>query len=114
LALAGVTLDWRVEEGDAGTTLSAAAVHALRSILREAVSNTLKHAGATAMSVLVAQRDGRVWFTITDNGRGLPETLVAGNGLGNIRARAEALQGSVEIANAQPGLRLHLGIPVSA
>jgi two-component system, NarL family, sensor histidine kinase DevS len=113
LGLAGVTLDWRIEEdGDGDTTLSAAAVHALRSILREAVSNTLKHSGATAVAILVSRSDGRLWFTITDNGRGLPENLIAGNGLGNIRARVEALKGTVDIANAQPGLRLHIGIPV--
>lgn len=111
LALAGLSLDWRAE-GDGGAEISAQRVHALRSILREAVSNTLKHAGATGMSIEVSQRDDRVSFTITDNGRGLQENLIAGNGLANIRARVESLQGSVEIANAQPGLRLHIGIPV--
>ena len=111
LALAGLALDWRVE-AEGVVELPSQTVHALRSILREAVSNTLKHADATAVTVLISQREGRVWFTITDNGRGLPENLIAGNGLGNIRARVEALKGTVDIANALPGLRLDIGIPV--
>lgn len=111
LGLAGVALDWRVEEAGA-VELPSQTVHALRSIVREAVSNTLKHSGATSVAILVSQREGRLWFTITDNGRGLPEKLIAGNGLGNIRARVESLKGTVDIANAQPGLRLHIGIPV--
>lgn len=111
LGLAGVALDWRVEE-DGAVELPSQTVHALRSIVREAVSNTLKHSGATSVAILVSQRDGRLWFTITDNGRGLPDKLIAGNGLGNIRARVESLKGTVDIANAQPGLRLHIGIPV--
>ncbi len=111
LALAGLALDWRVE-AEGVVELPSQTVHALRSILREAVSNTLKHADATAVTVLISQREGRMWFTITDNGRGLPENLIAGNGLGNIRARVEALKGTVDIANALPGLRLDIGIPV--
>ncbi|MFA6289176.1 MAG: ATP-binding protein [Opitutaceae bacterium] len=111
LGLAGVALDWRVEE-EGAVELPSQTVHALRSIVREAVSNTLKHSGATSVAVLVSQREGRLWFTITDNGRGLPDKLIAGNGLGNIRARVESLKGTVDIANAQPGLRLHIGIPV--
>ncbi|MFA6960858.1 MAG: ATP-binding protein [Opitutaceae bacterium] len=111
LELAGLALDWRVE-GNGVVELSAAAVHALRSILREAVSNTLKHSGATAVAILVSQREGRLRVTITDNGRGLPEKLIAGNGLGNMRARVEALRGTLDIANAQPGLRVQVGLPV--
>lgn len=109
LELAGVALEWSVEDGIAAP-VSAQGVHALRSVLREAVSNVLKHAGASRLSVEVARRDGRVWFTVTDDGRGLPEPLVPGNGLGNIRARVAELGGTVEIVNARPGLRVGFGV----
>lgn len=112
LSLAGLSLDWRVENGGEDAALPSQTVHALRSILRETVSNTLRHSGATAMTVEVARKEGRVEFAVTDNGRGLPPRFAAGNGLGNIRARAGELGGKVEIANANPGLRMKITVPL--
>jgi two-component system, NarL family, sensor histidine kinase DevS len=113
LSLGGLTLDWRVEgDGGEGGALSSQTVHALRSVVREAVSNTLRHSGATAVVISVVQQKGRVRFTLTDNGRGLPEQFVAGNGLGNIRARVTERGGTVEITNARPGLCVSIDLPV--
>lgn len=117
LAAANLALDWRVTDGGASAELPATVVHALRSILRETVSNTLRHAQARRMSVLVEPHDATLAFTIADDGVGLPAVQSAsparsGNGLGNIRARLAALGGTLEIADNHPGLRLVMRLPI--
>lgn len=120
LAAANLDLDWRVTDGDASAELPATVVHALRSILRETVSNTLRHAQARRMSILVEPHDATLAFTIADDGVGLPavqsassaSTTRSGNGLGNIRARLAALGGTLEIADNHPGLRLVMRLPL--
>lgn len=72
--------------------------------LREALGNVARHAAATEAHVEVSAGE---WITvrITDNGRGLvdPERVLRGNGLRNLRHRAELLGGHCEIANRAAG-----------
>lgn len=115
LDVAGLTLDWRVAAETGGHELPATVVHALRSILREAVSNTLRHARARRMAMLIESSAGSLAFTIADDGVGLPpERPASGNGLGNIRSRLAALGGTLEIGDNQPGLRLIMRVPLGA
>lgn len=112
LHAAGLDLDWRVDDA-VSARLEPQTLHALRSILREAVTNTLRHAGATAMYIRVADRGGRLALDIRDNGKGLDEAVPKqGNGLANMRARVESLSGQITVAGAKPGLRLDIAIPV--
>lgn len=114
LDAAGLRLDWRVEAG-ADTPLSPASLHALRSILREAVSNTLRHAGASVFVVKIADAGSgeRLRVTLADNGRGLSdEARRDGNGLKNIHDRVTLLGGTVEMTDAGPGVRYAIELPV--
>lgn len=114
LEAAGLRLDWRVEAG-ADTPLSPATLHALRSILREVVSNAIRHAGASVFAVEIATAGDseRLRVTLADNGRGLSdEARRAGNGLKNIRDRVTLLGGTVEMTDAGPGLRYAIELPV--
>lgn len=61
----------RIEEASALPLLPVGAVHNLRMIARESVTNALKHSGATEIVVrLNVEDDARIVMTITDNGRG--------------------------------------------
>ena len=77
----------------------------LLAVLREALSNVVRHAGATRVDVTVAVgADGAVVATITDDGVG-PGTgeRSGGQGLTNIIRRAELLGGTVDIGPAGSG-----------
>ncbi|MFH1497967.1 MAG: ATP-binding protein [Verrucomicrobiota bacterium] len=114
LEAAGLRLDWRVEAG-ANTPLSPATLHALRSILRETVSNAIRHAGASifAVEVATAGDSERLRVTLADNGRGLSaEARRDGNGLKNIRDRMTLLGGTLEMTDAGPGVRYAIELPV--
>jgi signal transduction histidine kinase len=83
-------------------------------LVREAVSNSVRHAGAETLA-LELRRDGEVIVVeVEDDGSGFdPEDVTrAGRGLANLRARAEAIGGRLEIASAPgSGTRVRLSVP---
>ena len=77
----------------------------LLAVLREALSNVVRHAGAARVDIaVVVGPDGAVMATVVDDGVG-PGTgeRAGGQGLANIARRAEALGGSVEIGPGPDG-----------
>jgi len=72
-------------------------------LVTEALNNTLKHAGASRVSVSLQLENDQVVLVVSDNGRGLdPSRVNIGLGLQNMRERASALGGRFEIVS-QPG-----------
>ncbi|WP_313824679.1 nitrate/nitrite two-component system sensor histidine kinase NarX [Leclercia sp.] len=80
------------------------AIHLLQ-IAREALSNALKHSGATAVSLTVSQHDNQVKLVVRDNGRGLPANAERSNHYGLIimRDRAQSLRGDCQVRPGESG-----------
>ncbi len=93
--------------------------HNIFLIIKEALTNALKHSAATEALVQAKVEEGSLELTVRDNGRGfvLARSGEAGNGLGNMRRRAEAMGGDLAIETA-PGegamVRLTVPLPVRA
>jgi signal transduction histidine kinase len=69
----------------------------------EALQNVAKYSGATAATVQLAQRNGTLNFTVSDDGRGFdPAAAERGSGLQGIADRLAALGGTFEVRSA-PG-----------
>lgn len=68
-------------------------------ILKEAINNAAKHAGATRVEVSIVADDTHLVATVRDDGRGFDEASLSGggNGLANMRARAAEAGGTVVI-----------------
>src|SRR5690606_12737650 len=64
---------------------------ALLCIVDEALSNILRHSGASHVEIELRRETERVGLLIADNGRGVAEGAPAGMGLRNMRERAQAL-----------------------
>ncbi len=63
-------------------------------IVQEALGNVRKHSGATRAEVRIGQDDIDRFVRVTDNGEGFDGELTeAGQGLRNMRARAESIDG---------------------
>ncbi len=81
-------------------------------VIQEALTNVSRHAQATRADVSVVERDGLVRASVTDDGRGLPESdrlgprgdgLEGGFGMGGMRERAELVGGELEFGPAPGG-----------
>jgi PAS domain S-box-containing protein len=87
-------------------TVDAATTDAVREqlvpTLREALSNVVKHAHATRVSVSVAVAGNDIVLEVTDNGAGLEGRSLGGRGIGNMHERAAALGGSCDVRAAVP------------
>ncbi|WP_460105328.1 GAF domain-containing sensor histidine kinase [Streptomyces sp. YKOK-J1] len=88
--------------------------HAL-AVLREALSNTARHAGATAVEVTAEAAGRTLRLTVADNGRGIAPAVTRRSGLANLRSRAEELGGTFCVARRDPaGTRLEWTVPLPA
>lgn len=76
-------------------------------IIKEALTNSLKHASATEVRIRAHVSDDTLNIVVEDNGRGfeLSSSSVEsrGNGLGNMRRRAETIGGLLELTS-RPGV----------
>ncbi|MFG1656805.1 GAF domain-containing protein [Micromonospora chersina] len=84
----------------------------LTAVLREALSNAVRHAHADRVSVRVQVDAGWVTVTVTDDGVGCdPEA--ARSGLVNLRERAERLGGEFQLSRVAPhGTELRWRVPL--
>lgn len=71
------------------------------AVVREALSNAARHAHATEVLVEVDVREGILRITIGDDGIGMGETTRR-SGLRNLRERAEAHDGRLEVRPNEP------------
>jgi signal transduction histidine kinase len=102
-ALVDLVREWRVRhpdielnmtlEGDLGDLGEGLTLAVFRAV-QEALTNVLRHAGASTVGLFVATRDGHLEATIEDDGQGATEGLTgAGVGLVGMRERVVALGG---------------------
>lgn len=85
----------------------------LYRVLQEQLKNIQAYAHAKKISVSLQKADGRIEFTIRDDGKGFdPADVQKGIGLANIRRRIESLSGTFELTAAQGrGCTLTANIP---
>jgi signal transduction histidine kinase len=85
------------------TPLAAALEVAIYRVAQEALTNVLKHAGATAMSLKLELKDHWLILSISDNGSGLPNERVSGVGSRSMRERCQALGGQLLLQGPASG-----------
>jgi signal transduction histidine kinase len=102
---AGIEADWVAPE-DAPHTLAARAYVQTTRILREAVSNIIKHSGASHCTVTCTVGEEDFHLVVQDNGRGIPLELDGrldrGHGMSSMKHRAKQLQGQC-LVESGPG-----------
>jgi signal transduction histidine kinase len=86
--------------GPLGVVSPDLAEHA-EAVIREGVSNVLRHANATAVTITVSVEDDLA-IDITDNGDGIPDS-VATSGLHNLRERARQADGTLLVKRLDHG-----------
>ena len=107
-----LSADPSVDEG-----LSAEAGLAVYRIVQEALSNVLRHSGATRADIRMEREGARLVVRVEDDGRGfsVPTVTAAGRGLGlfGMGERAAYLGGRVDVSSEPgAGTRVRAEIPV--
>lgn len=100
-------------ELDIPTELSVSSILQAQHVLmlvREAVSNTLKHAGASKLSIIARLEQQELAVTITDNGK-LVSNWQWGNGLTGMQERLAECGGSLNMSNNAGAMQLQIRLP---
>ena len=91
--------------GPLDSAVPAAAADHLLAVVREALSNVVRHAAASRVDIRAAAEDGELVVTVTDDGIGPgPAERQGGSGVPNMRHRATSLGGSFTVTPS-PGAR---------
>lgn len=106
LGQAGIEADWRSPTEEIEQRLAARTYVQTTRILREAVSNIIKHSGATHCKVRCAIGAEEFMLVIQDNGRGISTEMSGkldrGQGMYSMKNRAKQMQGQC-LVESGPG-----------
>ena len=83
----------------------------LTRVLREAVSNVIKHSEASRCEVRCAVDDGSLVLTVRDNGRGIAVDLHRGQGMSSMKRRAKRMNGQC-LVESRPGYGVVISLTV--
>lgn len=120
LDAAGFTVQWEAPEPPVDLILSPRVHLQLTRVLREAVSNVVRHSGGRKCRVGILFSGEVIALDVEDDGRDLPAAdpapgtgLPGGLGLANIERRARKLGGRHRFARSSlGGLRVHVTVPL--
>jgi signal transduction histidine kinase len=90
----------------------------LYRVIQEAMTNAARYSQATALSVVVVQRNGQVQAIVEDNGQGfdVERTRRTGSsvGLHSMVERSELLGGTTDIESSADGTTVYVELPVES
>jgi signal transduction histidine kinase len=88
-------------------------------IIQEALTNIVRHSEARNADVSLCKEDEQIVIRVRDDGRGVPEQILAmrpgsiGVGIGGMRQRAKEFAGELRMQNASPGTLVEVLIPLT-
>ena len=82
-------------------------------VIQEAVTNVIKHAQATTLSVVAAMRDQAVTIEVSDDGIGFPDNVSLGRGLTGMSDRSRALDGKLDLLREGGRTMVRCWLPVN-
>lgn len=96
---------------DVGPLPAAVEVVILR-VASEALTNTVRHSGASTCRIVLRHVQGAVELTVEDDGAGIEEPNTVGVGLRSMRERVEEVGGRFRVERLAPGTRVSASVPV--
>jgi signal transduction histidine kinase len=105
-------LVWTVDADQHLGLLPAAVEVAAYRIALEAVTNAVRHSGASACTVTVRRADDHLVVKVQDDGAGLVEDRHAGVGLTSMEERARELGGTCTVSSSDSGTTVEARLPL--
>lgn len=111
---AGIRCHWQENALPESASLPGQVIFDLQSIVREAVTNAIRHSGGSLVKVDLGWGNAdSLKVAVEDDGLGRPDALVSGRGIGNMRRRASVRGGRLELQDAgSGGLRVAVSLPL--
>jgi PAS domain S-box-containing protein len=111
-----IAVDLALDEIDARNLLPAVQLAVFR-VIQEALTNVVRHSGATAIRVRVARSGSGLKTTIADNGRGFEADAVSADseahlGLQSMRERAAIVGGTLRVRSGARGTTIAVRVPL--
>ena len=69
-------------------------------ITKEAINNAIKYSQAAEIQIIITNQNNQIFLSITDNGKGFNTDSIKGNGLNNMKRRAEELKGVFSVQSS--------------
>lgn len=113
LEQASIQCSWNNQADPESPALSARTYMQLTRIIRESVSNIIKHSGARHCQVGCIVADDRIRLKVKDDGRGIEGDLTRGQGVASMKRRAKRLGGQC-LVESRPGhgVVISLTVPI--
>ncbi|MFD2114860.1 sensor histidine kinase [Paenibacillus yanchengensis] len=110
--LRAANIEWELIGHPEQFSLSLLTENTLSMCLKEAVTNVVKHSGATHCLIEFAMSPAEFTLKISDNGAGIKEAsaIKLGNGLRGMRERLEFVNGSLDV-RVSDGTCLRIAVP---
>jgi signal transduction histidine kinase len=101
-AYPGIQIDVQEELQKNALLSSARGLHIFR-ILQEAVHNSVKHSGCSAIKIKL-ESTHQIRIRIEDNGKGIVESIIpGGDGIQNMKSRAKEINWQIRFENKSTG-----------
>lgn len=112
LSSAGINHNWLMKD-EGRAEVPQQIIHTLRSIIRETVSNIIKHSKAKRVTIKISHTEETITLLVEDDGIGItPADEHSGNGLANIKSRVTGVNGTLMFLNKKNGLQVLAKFPV--
>ncbi len=91
-----IEIDFKVDEFEQKKKISIDIRQNVFLIFKEAINNAAKYSETDHINVQIRNVNGEFELKIIDNGKGLPDKINYGNGLRNMKMRAERIQADIK------------------
>lgn len=109
-----VSVSYSIPDNMPATAITKECHRELVMVLKEALNNIVKHAGATSVHLEVTLSDTELMIRMEDNGKGIEAGPSGGNGLMNMKRRTESVCGTFSIGPAaRQGTEIRISVPLA-
>ncbi len=92
-----IEIDFKVDEFEQKKKISVDIRQNLFLIFKEAINNAAKYSETNHINVQIKNSNGTFELKIIDNGKGLPDKIHYGNGIRNMKMRAERIKAEIQL-----------------
>ncbi len=112
LRAAAMDLDWPLVKLQRDPSLSASFARTVTAIVRELVTNVIRHSQARRLHVRATVEADAIHLTLGDDGVGIPDSFTPGNGWANVRERCTSLGGEAHLEPTSNGACVRVVLPL--